>query len=66
MNVISQPFHLLQVPDVAMKLLQPSFLSKVYESHIRMLKTNNGFKAKEGEFNSLPYHWPINYKGQVK
>ena len=30
-----------------------------------MLETNNGFKPAENEFNSLPWMWPIAYRGQV-
>lgn len=54
-----------QVPEVSIKLLAPTFLESVYESHIIMAKTNNGFKPKEGEFHSQAWHWPINYRGQV-
>ncbi|XP_057315951.1 protein O-mannosyl-transferase 2-like isoform X2 [Hydractinia symbiolongicarpus] len=54
-----------QVPQVSIELLAPSFFESVYESHIVMAKTNNGFKPKEGEFTSQAWHWPINYRGQV-
>lgn len=54
-----------RVPQVSIELLGPSFFESVYESHIVMAKTNNGFKPKEGEFTSQAWHWPINYRGQV-
>ncbi|XP_047131962.1 protein O-mannosyl-transferase 2 isoform X2 [Hydra vulgaris] len=54
-----------KVPEVSIELLAPSFLESVYESHVVMLQTNNGFKPKEGEFTSQAWHWPINYRGQA-
>lgn len=54
-----------KVPEINMELLAPSFLESVYESHVVMAKTNNGFKPKEGEFTSQAWHWPINYRGQA-
>ncbi|XP_066923151.1 protein O-mannosyl-transferase 2-like isoform X1 [Clytia hemisphaerica] len=54
-----------KVPQVSVELLSPSFFESVYESHVVMAKTNNGFKPKEGEFTSQAWHWPINYRGQV-
>ncbi|XP_065058532.1 protein O-mannosyl-transferase 2-like isoform X2 [Rhopilema esculentum] len=54
-----------RVPSTSMEFMAPSFLEKIYESHVVMAQTNSGFKPKEGEVTSQPWQWPINYRGQV-
>ncbi|XP_048585823.1 protein O-mannosyl-transferase 2 isoform X2 [Nematostella vectensis] len=54
-----------RIPKASPELFKPSFFASVYESHIVMAQTNSGFKPKEGEVTSLPWQWPINYRGQV-
>jgi len=54
-----------KVPLTNVEMMAPSFLEKIFESHIIMAQTNNGFKPKEGELTSRPWQWPINYRGQV-
>jgi dolichyl-phosphate-mannose-protein mannosyltransferase len=57
--------HFPRLPNSSFEFYKPSFLEKFIESHLVMLQGNSGLKPKEGEVTSRPWHWPINFRGQV-
>ncbi|XP_032764100.1 protein O-mannosyl-transferase 2 [Rattus rattus] len=52
-----------KLPNISLDVLQPSFPEILLESHMVMIRGNNGLKPKDNEFTSKPWHWPINYQG---
>ncbi|XP_012580069.1 PREDICTED: protein O-mannosyl-transferase 2 isoform X1 [Condylura cristata] len=52
-----------KLPNISLDVLQPSFSEMLLESHMVMIRGNNGLKPKDNEFTSKPWHWPINYQG---
>ncbi|XP_062037611.1 protein O-mannosyl-transferase 2 isoform X5 [Lepus europaeus] len=52
-----------KLPNISLEVLQPSFPEILLESHMVMIRGNNGLKPKDNEFTSKPWHWPINYQG---
>ncbi|CAO2587023.1 Protein O-mannosyl-transferase 2 [Lemmus lemmus] len=52
-----------KLPNISLDVLQPSFSEILLESHMVMIRGNNGLKPKDNEFTSKPWHWPINYQG---
>ncbi|XP_006157139.2 protein O-mannosyl-transferase 2 [Tupaia chinensis] len=52
-----------KLPNISLNVLQPSFPEILLESHMVMIRGNNGLKPKDNEFTSKPWHWPINYQG---
>ncbi|XP_064602855.1 protein O-mannosyl-transferase 2-like isoform X1 [Liolophura sinensis] len=54
-----------RLPSVSFQVYRPSFLEKFIESHAVMFQGNSGLKPKEGEVTSVPWQWPVNYKGQL-
>ncbi|XP_025150935.2 protein O-mannosyl-transferase 2 isoform X4 [Bubalus bubalis] len=52
-----------KLPNISLEVLQPSFPEIMLESHMVMIRGNNGLKPKDNEFTSKPWHWPINFQG---
>ncbi|XP_069453272.1 protein O-mannosyl-transferase 2 isoform X4 [Ovis canadensis] len=52
-----------KLPNISLEVLQPSFPEIMLESHLVMIRGNNGLKPKDNEFTSKPWHWPINFQG---
>ncbi|XP_005390250.1 PREDICTED: protein O-mannosyl-transferase 2 isoform X2 [Chinchilla lanigera] len=52
-----------KLPNISLDVLQPSFPEILLESHMVMIRGNNGLKPKDNDFTSKPWHWPINYQG---
>nr|XP_003408838.2 protein O-mannosyl-transferase 2 isoform X1 [Loxodonta africana] len=52
-----------KLPNISLDVLKPSFPEILLESHMVMLRGNNGLKPKDNDFTSKPWHWPINYQG---
>ncbi|XP_040333771.1 protein O-mannosyl-transferase 2 isoform X4 [Herpailurus yagouaroundi] len=52
-----------KLPNISLDVLQPSFPEVLLESHMVMIRGNNGLKPKDNEFTSKPWHWPVNYQG---
>ncbi|XP_058423418.1 protein O-mannosyl-transferase 2 isoform X1 [Diceros bicornis minor] len=52
-----------KLPNISLDVLQPSFPEILLESHMVMIRGNNGLKPKDNEFTSKPWHWPVNYQG---
>lgn len=52
-----------KLPNISLDVLQPTFPEILLESHMVMIRGNNGLKPKDNEFTSKPWHWPINYQG---
>ncbi|XP_066129270.1 protein O-mannosyl-transferase 2 isoform X3 [Saccopteryx bilineata] len=52
-----------KLPNISLDVLQPGFPEILLESHMVMIRGNNGLKPKDNEFTSKPWHWPINYQG---
>ncbi|XP_055989391.1 protein O-mannosyl-transferase 2 isoform X1 [Sorex fumeus] len=52
-----------KLPNISLDVLQPSFSEILLESHMVMIRGNNGLKPRNNEFTSKPWHWPINYQG---
>ncbi|XP_032261559.1 protein O-mannosyl-transferase 2 isoform X1 [Phoca vitulina] len=51
-----------KLPNISLDVLQPTFPEILLESHMVMIRGNNGLKPKDNEFTSKPWHWPINYQ----
>ncbi|XP_058148957.1 protein O-mannosyl-transferase 2 isoform X2 [Dasypus novemcinctus] len=52
-----------KLPNISLDVLKPSFPEILLESHMVMIRGNNGLKPKDSDFTSKPWHWPINYQG---
>lgn len=53
-----------RLENESFKVYGLSFLEQFLEFHSVMIRGNRGLRPKEGEFTSMPWQWPLNYRGQ--
>uniref|UniRef100_A0A0P4XP58 Protein O-mannosyl-transferase 2 n=1 Tax=Daphnia magna TaxID=35525 RepID=A0A0P4XP58_9CRUS len=53
-----------RLPNVSYTIYELSFLERFIESHKNMFMGNAGFRPKISDFQSRPWMWPINFRGQ--